>query len=173
MTLSPDHPDVGQSLNNIARLYTAQGRYADAEPLLKRSLAIRKRHSVPIIPISHAAERFGDALSTPKVTMPRRSRCISGPWRLREGARSRSPTVAPALNNLAALYQATNFTLVFHQAADEVDVTRQSIEKGDGERRLVLLAEGQRPCQFRLLGFVSGLHLGELRELQLHVPPSR
>ena len=37
--LGPDHPDVAQSVNNLADLYLAQGRYADAEPLYKRALA--------------------------------------------------------------------------------------------------------------------------------------
>ena len=36
----PDHPDVAASLNNLALLYRAQGQYAQAEPLYKRSLAI-------------------------------------------------------------------------------------------------------------------------------------
>ena len=38
--LGPDHPDVAVSLNNLGELYRAQGRYAQAEPLYKRSLAI-------------------------------------------------------------------------------------------------------------------------------------
>jgi tetratricopeptide (TPR) repeat protein len=38
--LGRDHPDVAQSLNNLAELYRFQGRYADAEPLYRRSLAI-------------------------------------------------------------------------------------------------------------------------------------
>ena len=38
--VSPNHPDVAQSLNNLATLYQAQGKYAKAEPLFKRSLAI-------------------------------------------------------------------------------------------------------------------------------------
>ena len=38
--LGPDHPDVAQSLNNLADLYSAQGRHADAEPLYKRALAL-------------------------------------------------------------------------------------------------------------------------------------
>src|SRR6516165_4197930 len=36
--LGPDHPAVAVSLNNLALVYAAQGRYADAEPLYKRSL---------------------------------------------------------------------------------------------------------------------------------------
>ncbi len=31
---------MAQSLNNLALLYDAQGKYADAEPLYKRALAI-------------------------------------------------------------------------------------------------------------------------------------
>ena len=38
--LGSNHPDVAISLNNLAGLYETQGRYADAEPLYKRSLAI-------------------------------------------------------------------------------------------------------------------------------------
>ena len=34
-SLGPNHPAVATSLNNLARLYRAQGRYADAEPLLQ------------------------------------------------------------------------------------------------------------------------------------------
>ena len=41
--LGPDHPDVANSLNNLAELYHTQGRYADAEPLYKRSLAIKEK----------------------------------------------------------------------------------------------------------------------------------
>ena len=39
----PYHPDVATSLNNLAALYRAQGRYADAEPLYKRSLLIKEK----------------------------------------------------------------------------------------------------------------------------------
>ena len=40
--LGPDHPDTASSLNNLAGLYRAQGRYAEAEPLYRRALAIRE-----------------------------------------------------------------------------------------------------------------------------------
>ena len=39
----PDHPDVAFALNNLALLYLAQGRYAEAEPLFKRALAIMEK----------------------------------------------------------------------------------------------------------------------------------
>ena len=36
----PDHPHVATSLNNLAELYQAQGRYAVAKPLYERDPAI-------------------------------------------------------------------------------------------------------------------------------------
>ncbi|MGB5711356.1 MAG: tetratricopeptide repeat protein [Waterburya sp.] len=38
--LGEDHPDVAQSLNNLAELYRSQGRYESAEPLYLQALAI-------------------------------------------------------------------------------------------------------------------------------------
>jgi tetratricopeptide (TPR) repeat protein len=43
---SPDHPNyflVARSLKNLAASYDQQGRYAEAEPLYKRSLAIYEK----------------------------------------------------------------------------------------------------------------------------------
>ena len=40
---NPDHPAIGESLNNLASLYYDQGQYADAEPLYKRSLEIAEK----------------------------------------------------------------------------------------------------------------------------------
>ncbi len=34
------NPNVAASLNNLAKLYQAQGAYAEAEPLHKRALAV-------------------------------------------------------------------------------------------------------------------------------------
>jgi lipopolysaccharide biosynthesis regulator YciM len=48
-TLGPNHPDLADVLENLAGLYKHQGRYADAEQFLKRSMAIRvKAGSRPI-----------------------------------------------------------------------------------------------------------------------------
>ena len=38
--LGENHPDVATSLNNLAGLYYAQGKYAEAEPLYQRAIAI-------------------------------------------------------------------------------------------------------------------------------------
>jgi Flp pilus assembly protein TadD len=41
--LGPTHPDTATSLNNLALLYDAQGKYAEAEPLLRHALAIYEK----------------------------------------------------------------------------------------------------------------------------------
>jgi CHAT domain-containing protein len=38
-----NHPDYGGALNNLARVYTGQGKYADAEGLFKRAQAIYEK----------------------------------------------------------------------------------------------------------------------------------
>ena len=47
----PDHPNVAKSLNNLAEVYRAEGRYADAEPLYKRALTIQEKVLVLITPM--------------------------------------------------------------------------------------------------------------------------
>ncbi len=42
----PQDPRLATTLNNLAALYHAQGKYADAEPLHKRALAIIERHTL-------------------------------------------------------------------------------------------------------------------------------
>jgi tetratricopeptide (TPR) repeat protein len=42
-SLGPDHADVTTTLNNLADLDREVGRYADAERLYKRSLAIQEK----------------------------------------------------------------------------------------------------------------------------------
>ena len=79
--LGPDHPDVATSLNNLAELYEAQGRYADAEPLYKRRWRYEKKRSVPIIPMLRVAEQSGELYTKPKAVMPMPSRCTSARWR--------------------------------------------------------------------------------------------
>jgi tetratricopeptide (TPR) repeat protein len=41
--LGPGHPDVAESLHDLAFLYWLEGRYPEAEPLFKRALAIREK----------------------------------------------------------------------------------------------------------------------------------
>jgi Tetratricopeptide repeat len=46
--LGPEHPDFATSLDNPANLYRVTGRYAEAEPLYRRALAILEG-SVPVV----------------------------------------------------------------------------------------------------------------------------
>jgi tetratricopeptide (TPR) repeat protein len=39
--LGANHPDVGQTLNNLALVYVAQAKYTEAAGLFERALAIR------------------------------------------------------------------------------------------------------------------------------------
>ncbi|MEH2392119.1 MAG: tetratricopeptide repeat protein, partial [Nostoc sp.] len=41
--LGEEHPDVAQSLNNLALLYYSQGRYSEAEPIYIQALALRRK----------------------------------------------------------------------------------------------------------------------------------
>jgi len=58
-------PEVGTLLNNLAELYRVQGRYAEAEPLYKRALAISEKalgpdHPNVGIPLSNLALLYQD-----------------------------------------------------------------------------------------------------------------
>jgi tetratricopeptide (TPR) repeat protein len=41
--LGEDHPNVANSLNNLASLYKSQGRFSEAEPLYQQALAMSKK----------------------------------------------------------------------------------------------------------------------------------
>ena len=95
-------PDVAQSLNNLAQLYHAEGRYTDAEPLYKRSLAIREKTLGPDHPdvaasLNNLAElyrnqgRYADAEPLYKRSLAINEKSL-GPDH---------PDVAASLNNLA------------------------------------------------------------------------
>jgi tetratricopeptide (TPR) repeat protein len=45
--LGPDHPNVAFTLNNLAEVYKAQGRYAAAVPLYPRAIAIAEKRLGP------------------------------------------------------------------------------------------------------------------------------
>ena len=60
--LGPQDPRLATSLNNLGLVYDAQGRYAEAEPLYKRSLAIWEKALGPEHPdvamsLGEAADR--------------------------------------------------------------------------------------------------------------------
>ena len=59
-----------------------KARYADAEPLYKRSLAINEKALGPDHPdVANIAEQSGGRFTIDKVAMPTPSRSISARWR--------------------------------------------------------------------------------------------
>ena len=66
------------SLNNLALLYPA-GRYAEAEPLYKRALAISEKALGPEHPDSRHQSQQSAGLYRRKAAMPRLSRCTNAP----------------------------------------------------------------------------------------------
>jgi tetratricopeptide (TPR) repeat protein len=58
-----EDPRLSKSLNNLALLYKVQGKYAEAEPLYKRSLAIREKALGPEHPnVATALENYAALL---------------------------------------------------------------------------------------------------------------
>ncbi len=104
--LGPDHPDVATTLNNLAVLSTSQGRYAEAEPLYKRALAIDEKALGPDHPDVAQPQQPGRAVRSQgryAEAEPLYKRALA----IREKALGPDhPDVATSLNNLAALYQA-------------------------------------------------------------------
>jgi CHAT domain-containing protein/Tfp pilus assembly protein PilF len=101
----PDHPDVAQSLTNLASVNQAQGRYTDAEPLYKRSLAIREKALGPDHPdvattlnnlagLYKTQGRYAEAAPLYKSALAINEKAL-GPDH---------PNVAGSQNNLATLY---------------------------------------------------------------------
>ena len=103
----PEDPRVATSLNNLAGLYHAQGKYTEAEPLLKRSLAMREKILGPVHPevarslnnlagLHHARGNYIEAEPLYKRALAIQEKAL-GP---------EHPNVATSLNNLAELYRA-------------------------------------------------------------------
>ncbi len=103
----PQDPGLATSLNDLAVVFQTQGKYADAEPLHKRSLAIREkvlRLEHPDVAQSlnslaalyHAQDRYAEAEPLHKRALAIWEKALGG----------EHPHVATGLNNLALLYHA-------------------------------------------------------------------
>jgi CHAT domain-containing protein/tetratricopeptide (TPR) repeat protein len=104
--LGRENPQLATSIYNLAGLYQEQGRYAEAEPLLKRSLAISEKAFGPEHPdvasslnnlasVYHHQGRYVEA-----ELLLKRSLSIS-----EKALGPKHPDLAPTLNNLAELYR--------------------------------------------------------------------
>jgi tetratricopeptide (TPR) repeat protein len=101
--LGEEHPDVAQSLNNLAELLRVQGKYDEAQPLYQQSLAIRREVcAIHLVASSrdHSCKVLGEE----------------------------HPDVADSLNNLAAFLSAQgkhNEALVY--ANQSLDIRRRKL----------------------------------------------
>ena len=97
---------MGQSLNNLAVRYLNQGKYAQAEPLLQRSLAIREKGLGPEHPdVAQSLNNLAELYRTQgkyAEAEPLFKRSL-GIWE--ESLGPEHPQVATGLNNLAELYR--------------------------------------------------------------------
>ncbi len=99
----PFHRDVAGALNNLAQIYGSQGRDAEAEPLLKRAIAILDKaglDSVEVAPelnnlaaLYQRQERYADAEPLFKRALAIREKSLG----------ASHPDVGQSLNNLATL----------------------------------------------------------------------
>jgi CHAT domain-containing protein/Tfp pilus assembly protein PilF len=105
-TLSPDHPDLATSLNNLAGVYRAMGSYAQAEPLYRKALHIKERTLPPDHPDVAASlnnlARLQQDLGAYLEAEPLYRRALRI-WETSLGPDH--PDVATSLDNLAGLYQ--------------------------------------------------------------------
>jgi tetratricopeptide (TPR) repeat protein len=59
--LGPEHPNVANSLNNLALVYYNKGDYAKAEPLYQRALAIWEKALAPVPPnVATSLNKIGE-----------------------------------------------------------------------------------------------------------------
>jgi len=161
--LGREHPNVAQSLNNLAELYQAQGNYSQAQPLYQRSLAIRekalgKEHPNVAQSLNNLAELY-QAQGNYSQAQPLYQRSLA----IREKALGKEhPDVATSLNNFAALYQAQN------------DIPRaiEFLNRGSNiqEHNLALiLTTGSEPQKRAYIATLSGSTYGAI---SLHVQGS-
>lgn len=101
-------PNVANSLENLAALYVAQGRYKDAEKILKRVLEIRerlftKKHPDYALSLQSLAELYVETARYPEAeTVQLQAIAI-----LKETVGETHPHTASALNTLAVIYLRT------------------------------------------------------------------
>ena len=122
-TLGTDHPDVANSLNNLAQLYDSEGKYDEAEPLYRRALAIREQSLGSDHPsvaqslnnlalLCQSQGKYDEAEPLYRRALEIYEKSLG----------SDHPSVAQSLNNLAELYRAQG------KFADAEPMQRRALE---------------------------------------------
>jgi tetratricopeptide (TPR) repeat protein len=98
-------PGLGTSLNNLAMIYEKQGRYAEAEPLLTRALAIQEKALGPDHPDVADSLNNLATLYAEQGRYAEAEQLYKRALAIREAALGPDhPDLANSLNNLAAFY---------------------------------------------------------------------
>jgi CHAT domain-containing protein/Tfp pilus assembly protein PilF len=103
--LGPMHPDVAESLNNLAAVYEAQSAFEKAEPLHMRALAIREKVLGPMhLDVAESLNNLA-FLYHVQCAYPKAEPLYVRALEIREKVLGpMHPDVAQSLNNLALLY---------------------------------------------------------------------
>ena len=95
-----------RSLNNLAELYRAQGRYADAEPLYKRVIGDKGKSLGPDHPdVATSLNNLAESVPSPRSLCRCRAVVQAVAGDMRKSLGPDHPDVATSLNNLAVLYR--------------------------------------------------------------------
>ena len=148
------HPNVATALNNLAQLLQATNRLGDAEPLMRRALAIDEhsygtdhpnvaRDLNNLAQLLHATNRLGDAEPLMRLALAIDEHSYGADH----------PDVAIDLNNLAQLLQATNrlseaeplyqrCVQIFHRLCQQIGRTHPHFEVVRDNYRAFLRVRG-------------------------------
>jgi len=143
--LDPEHPSVAESLNNLGEFYRFQGRYAEAEPLLGRSLAIWEEALGPEHPyvatnINNLALLYvGEGRYAEAEPLYRRALAIR-----QTALGPNHPEVAQSLNNLAAVHEKQDrFVEALSLRRQATNIYRARASRATGRRSAGALSEQQ------------------------------
>ena len=105
--MGPDHPDAAVSLNNLASLYQAEGKDADAEPLYLQALTLLQKSLGPESPQIATSVNNLASLYKAEAKYDEAEPLYLRSLRIMERSKGPDhPDTATSLNNLAGLYLA-------------------------------------------------------------------
>ena len=139
-SIARDRPDAASSLSNLAGLYRTQGKYAKAEPLYIRSLAIRegvlgKDHPDVATALSNLADLYRLQIRYAEAeTLYERSLAIT-----EKALGKEHPNVARILESFMAFFQAQG------RYAEAQSIYKRLFKMKAGERDVFELSEVDRP----------------------------
>ncbi|MFZ1025595.1 MAG: CHAT domain-containing protein, partial [Limnoraphis robusta] len=103
--LGDEHPDVANSLNSLAALYTSQGRYSQAEPLLIQALEMYQKLLGDEHPdVANSLNNLAELYSSQGRYSEAETLLIQATEMFQKLLGEVHPDVALSLNNLARLY---------------------------------------------------------------------